>query len=698
MASRNEASHKRYPTVFKPMKLGPVEIPNRIYMAPHGIPLEVKSTGGDMLAEPALNRAYYFGERAAGGTGLIIHSTQVISSQTNFGESPGHEQAIPAFRRVAEEVHRHGSKIFAEIWYVNWIQKAWEKLGPEAPGLAPTALPTLYYPSVRKAMTLREIDLMVEAYARTTRNLRQAGYDGIELHVSHGSIVEYFLSPYFNKRADEYGGSMENRARLMVRLLEVIRREQGADQALGIRINADELLPGGLDEEATKEILIYLRGLGLVDFFDIDVSVEPEQVHLMTTGMFDPVMHNAERAGRVGEAAGDIPVLMTPGRLTSIADAEKLLASGKCSMVGAVRGLIADPHMVNKSRDGREKERRICVAINACVDPLGVGWGCAINAVAGKENRWANEFIAPVATPMNIVVVGGGPAGSEAARIAAERGNHVTLLERGQKLGGSILNWGALPGRESMRTLPNYFDVQLDRLGVDVRLGTEASAQAVLALQPDVVVVATGSKYNREGVSGPSPRPIPGHDLGHVLAPEDLFAGRSVSGKVVVVDDEGYHTGCGIAEMLAKSGCDVVYVARKMVVGASLGLAIGHVSTRLRLAGVKIVTGHMATAITEGTVTLYEAMTGAESVEQGVDHVVLTTCRDAVDDLSEALEGKIPYIYLIGDALAPRGLREATYEGHRFGRLIGDPEMPASVSEELFRADSASALVSAAEG
>jgi 2,4-dienoyl-CoA reductase-like NADH-dependent reductase (Old Yellow Enzyme family)/thioredoxin reductase len=693
-----EVPHSRYPNVFRPLQLGPVTVPNRIYMAPHGIPLEVKSKGGDVPAEPARNRAGYFGERAAGGTGLIFHSTQVLTSQSNFSESPVHESAVPAYRKVAEAVQQHGAKIMGEIWYVNWMPKTWERLGPEAPGMAPSAIPNLYFPSVRRAMTLGEIDNMVEAYISSTKHLRQAGYDGIELHVSHGSIIEYFLSPYFNKRTDSYGGSMHNRARLMVRVLEAIRKELGKDQALGIRINADELLPGGMDETDTKKVLHYLRGLNLVDFFDVDVSVEPEQVHLMTTGMFDPILHNAERAARVGEAAGGLPVLMTPGRLTSIAEAEKLIAAGKTDMVGATRGLIAEPEMVNKARDGREHERRICVAVNACVDSLSVGWGCAINAAAGREHRWGKTATGPVPHPKNVIVVGGGPAGLEAARMAATRGNRVTLFERGDQLGGGVALWGKLPGRESMRTLPNYFEVQMKLLGVELRRNSEASAEQVLALAPDVVVLATGSHYSREGISGRAPWPIRGHALEHVLTPEDVIgSGRIFSGKIVVVDDEGYHAACGIAELLAEAGNEVVYVARKGMPGASLGLAIGYVGARLAKAGIKVILGHHADEITRDTVKL-QSSHGTALVLSDVAHVVLSTARMPVDRLHDELQGKVPYVYLVGDALAPRSLREAMYEGHRFGRVIGEDRMPRSVTDELFSADPEAALVSAAEG
>jgi 2,4-dienoyl-CoA reductase-like NADH-dependent reductase (Old Yellow Enzyme family)/thioredoxin reductase len=690
----------KYPNVFSPIKLGPVEIPNRIYMAPHGIPLEVPSEGLDTAREPAENRVHYFGERAAGGVGLIIHSTQIspFTPQANLGETPGLERSIPSFRRVADAVHAHGSKILGEIWYVNWLQKQWEKLGPEAPGLAPSVTQNLYYPGVRREMTKYEIGRMKDAYADSARNLREAGYDGIELHVSHGSLIEYFLTPYFNRRTDEYGGSLENRARMLLEVLEAIRGEMTDEHTVGLRINADEMLKGGLDEEGTKEALAYVVATGLTDFVDLDVSVEPEQAHLMTTGMFDPVMHNAARVARVRESCGSLPILATPGRVTSIADAEKLLTDGVTDMVGAVRGLIAEPEMVNKSKEGRERERRICVAVNACVDPLGVGWGCAINPVAGREHRWGAAVTEPVANPMKVVVVGGGPAGLEAARIAATRGNQVTLLERRDQVGGGVAIWGELPGRQSMKSLVNYFAGRMADLGVDVKTGIDADVGTVLALEPDAVVVATGSRYNRGGSSGFAPPPIPGAGTGLTVSPEEVIAGDvDLSGKVLILDDEGYHTASGIAELAAAAGGEVTYVTRKQTVAASLGIAIGYIAGRLRSAGVTVKTGTYVKEIRKDSVTVFDVMSQEESVVDGLDAVVLATMRDPLTQLHAELEERVPYAYLVGDALAPRGLREATYEGHRFGRVIGDEEMPASVSEAIFGVEESQTLRRAAE-
>lgn len=679
----------KYPHVFSPISLGPVEVPNRIYMSPHGIALESPSPNFDS-AEPAINRMYYFAERAAGGTGLIIHSTQIAPASPQFplAESIVHADHIPSYRRVAEAVHGHGAKIMAEIWYVNWLQKRWEKLGPLAPAMGPSATQNIYMPWTRRAMTKYEIKRMIELYSIGARNVRESGYDGIQLHISHGAIVEYFLTPYHNKRTDEYGGSFENRARFMMEALEACRAEITDEMSLGIRINADELLPGGLGEEDTKEVLRYLVKSQLIDFVDLDVSMEPEQVQLMTTGMFDPVMHNADRVARVREGAAPLPVLATPGRLTSIADAERLIATGVTDMVGAVRGLIAEPELVNKARDGREDERRICVAVNACVSGLSPGWGCAINPAAGREERFSDRLTRPASTSQRVVVVGGGPAGLEAARIAAMRGHTVTVLERNQRLGGGVALWADLPGRGAMKSLVNFLTRRMSDLGVDVRTDTDATAETVLGLEPDVVILATGSRYRPDGSSGFSIPAIEGWDQDFVVGPEKIIRGEvKPTGKVLVLDDEGLHTAIGVAEMLANAGAEVDYVTRHVMLAPNLEMAIQYVGARVAQAGVKLHTLHYLRSIGDHSATIFHIGSQQTQTIEGLETVVLATMREPVDDLYEQLTDKVGYVYLIGDALAPRLLKEATYEGNRFARVIGEPDAPARVEDELFGPD-----------
>jgi len=239
----------RYRRVFSPLRLGPVEVPNRIYMSPHGLPLEAPVPGHETHHLPASDHAHYFAERAAGGVGLIFHSSQVgpFAAQVHLSASPGLPEAVPSYRRVAEMVHEHGARIMAEIWYVAWLPKRWDALGPDAPSLAPSPTQHFAMPATRYAMRARDIAHVLEQHRIAARHLRAAGYDGIELHVSHGSLLEYFLSPYHNHREDSYGGDLANRARLLREALEVTREEAGGEMAVGIRITADQLLPGGYD-------------------------------------------------------------------------------------------------------------------------------------------------------------------------------------------------------------------------------------------------------------------------------------------------------------------------------------------------------------------------------------------------------------------------------------------------------------------
>jgi 2,4-dienoyl-CoA reductase (NADPH2) len=685
VVSEEEGAH-RYPHVFRPIALGPVEVRNRIYMAPHGLPLEAPTPGYESHRVPAAEHAYYFAERAAGGVGLVFHSTQIglIAGHPTLGAIPAFEEGVPSYRRVAEMVHEHGARMMAEIWYVPWQLKRWDALGPEAPALAPSALQHYAGPTVRHAMRRREIRRVVEAHVIATRNLRAAGYDGVELHVSHGSILEYFLSPRYNRRTDEYGGSFDNRIRLLVECLEVTRETAGDGMAVGMRLTADQLMDDGWDEEGAREILTRLAPTGLLDFVDLDISVEPEQIELMTTSYFVPKLHNADRVASLKPAAGGLAVIATPGRVTTVAEAERLLATGAMDMVGAVRGLIADPALVEKARTGRESEIRHCIAANHCVRSV-VGWGCAVNAEAGREERWGRRARVPAPRATRVVVVGGGPAGLEAARVAALRGHDVTLLERAERLGGNLALWASLPGREHLATLPAWFGRALRDGGVDVRLGVEADAAAVLGLEPDAVVVATGAEYARDGDAGSTQQPVAGWDRAIVHTPEPVIRGDvRLAGKVLVMDEEGMHAAAGAAEIAAAGGAEVELVTRKPILFEAIARDASYVTARLRALGVTLRAGTSVTGIGADAVTLAESGGGLERTVP-VDAVVLATMRTPVDALFDALDDDVRYLYLVGDALAPRTLREATYEGHRFARALGEEAQPERVTDELFR-------------
>jgi 2,4-dienoyl-CoA reductase-like NADH-dependent reductase (Old Yellow Enzyme family)/pyruvate/2-oxoglutarate dehydrogenase complex dihydrolipoamide dehydrogenase (E3) component len=674
--------------VFEPISLGPVEVKNRVYMPPHGVPLETPVPGLGPNTMPAAELAYYYAERAAGGAGLIFQSTLVAPFATwpgPPGSSPILAEALPSFTRVAEMVHAEGAKIMAQIWYHPGLQHLWEQGGPQAPQLSPSATQSFGMPTTRYALRKEELHYAVDAHRDAARNLRMCGYDGIELHVSHGMLLENFLSPYFNQRQDEYGGSLANRARLVVEILEAIREETAGQLALGIRFTVDQMLPGGWGENGAREILAHLTGTGLMDFVDLDIAVEPEQHHLAIPPFFERRLHNADRVARVRGAAGSVPVLATPGRVTAIAEVEDLLQRGVADLVGIARGLIAEPELVNNALLGREIESRTCIAANHC-SPYNPGHGCALNPTVAKEERWGVRRNQLAPRSMRVVVVGGGPAGLEAARVAAMRGHRVTLLEREGELGGATVLLSRVPGREHIVKSREWWQRQLQRLGVEIRTGYDAERDDVLGFSPQVVIVATGARYSRDGASGFSPRAIAGSEREIVLTPEEILGGAAQpTGDVVVVDEEGRQAGVGVAEFLSAAGANVSLVTSYPAPGAHLQSQAHYVMPRLHEVGVELLPGTAVVEIGDGRVTLSDPAGGPDWVKP-VDAVVLATMRVPVDGLVGALQGTVDHIYQVGDALAPRSLMEATYEGHRFARVIGEDDMPRSVIEELFKA------------
>ncbi|WP_157221085.1 oxidoreductase [Flavisphingomonas formosensis] len=272
-----------YPHVFAPISLGPVEIRNRIYMPPHGVPLEVGVPGYGPNGMPAAELAYYYAERAAGGVGLIFHSMLVAPFAAWLGtpsSSPILPQALPSYARVAEAVHASGGAIMGQIWYHPGLTHLWEQGGPQAPQLSPSATQSFNMPSTRYALRAEDLHHIVDVHRDAARNLLVCGYDGVELHVSHGMLLEAFLSPYFNRRTDDYGGSLANRSRLILEVLEAVKEVTQGGLATGMRFTIDQMLPGGWSEEGGQEILHYLSRTGLLDFIDLDIAVEPEQHHL----------------------------------------------------------------------------------------------------------------------------------------------------------------------------------------------------------------------------------------------------------------------------------------------------------------------------------------------------------------------------------------------------------------------------------
>jgi 2,4-dienoyl-CoA reductase-like NADH-dependent reductase (Old Yellow Enzyme family) len=685
--------HPRYPHVFSPIRLGPIEIPNRFYFSPHGLALTVGTKPSDDLV-------HYKAARVKGGCGLVIVSLTVHDRGRHFQPSPYPRENIPSFRALADAVHDAGGKIFGEIWY-HWCAGGhWEPLSPPAPSLAASVVQ--YGLADRTlsthAMGKDEIRAMADAFRQSTGHLSEAGFDGVMIHASHGGLLEQFVSPYFNQRTDEYGGSLENRMRFLVESLQAARGAGGGKFAVGMRFNCDEMLPGGYDTKSAREILKRICGAGLIDFVDLDVAVEPNQLHLGMPPVFLQPHVYRSYVEAVRAAAGDVPVLSVLGRLTSMADGEAAIATGVCDMVGAARALIAEPQFVKNAYEGMEERSRTCIACNWCLAAMSEGaQGCSINPASYRERLWGVDTFGPATRRSKVIVVGAGPGGLEAARVSALKGHEVTLFEARPQLGGALALWASLPGREFFRKSIEWWEREINRLGVKIRRGTEATAAAVLGEKPDAVVVATGALYSVGGRSAFIDVDIRGHDRNFVYRPEDILLGAArPSGKIVLLDGEGMHASVGVAEVLASAGANVEYLTPGFS-PLSARLMDSQESTfvmkRLRAAGVIFSPSTYIRSIGEREVIAYDVFTERERVIKGLDAVVLATGRVPVSGLARELEGKVAQLYTVGDALAARPFATAAYEGQKFARYIGEPDAPRTVSEAYFLTTNAPELM-----
>ncbi|HZO42183.1 MAG TPA: FAD-dependent oxidoreductase [Methylomirabilota bacterium] len=649
-------------SLFTPIQVGRLTLKNRIYSSGHA---EAMAEGG----RPGERLARYHAAKARGGCALTIFggssSVHPSSPAAAWKQIANHDDSIiPAYRALADAVHAHDCLVFTQLTHMGRRAQA---DGEEANVLvAPSQIPERVHREVPHEVEAEQIVEIVRAFGQAARRCREGGLDGIELSMAHNHLIDQFWSPLFNQRLDDYGGSLDNRLRFGFEVLREIRRTVGRDFVVGARMSGDEFTRGGLTAEDMAEIARRLAASGMLDFlsiigggahtYELQAAAVPNMSY--ATGVFVPL------AAAIKQAAPGIPILHA-SRIVDPAHADRLVAAGQIDVVGMTRALIADPDLPRKALESRLDDIRTCVGANeGCIDRIyqGKPVTCVQNPATGREAELAE--VRAATTPKKVVVVGGGVAGLEAARMAAVRGHRVVLFEKASELGGQVLLAARAPERSEYAGIVRFLAAQVRKLAVDVRLAVEATPSAVLAERPAAVVIATGSH--------PFVPPVPGSDGKHVVTDRDVLAGEAKVGtSVVVVDDVHTQEALSTAELLLSQGKRVEVISPLFYVGQDVGVtSIAPLYRRLFTAGVVLTPGTELRAVEGSSVIVANVYSGLERRIEGVDTVVLAAGSRSTDALYRALKGHVAELYAVGDCVAPRGVHQALLDATRIARAI----------------------------
>ncbi len=644
--------------LFSPLQIGKVVVPNRISFSAHLTNLAEHNL-------PSEKHMYYLAERAKGGAGLIITEEQSVHPTDHSYEKlldAFKPEVIPGYRRICRAVHEYETKIFAQL---NHNGGQGDGSYSRLPVIGPSPVPDFMFREVPKEMEIEDIREVIEYFCRAASHVREGGFDGIELQIGHSSLMRQFLSPLTNLRADDYGGSPENRMRFPLEVIGAVRRTVGADYTPGIRLCADEMVQGGLTLEDTREMARRFEATRKIDFIDLSLATF-YNLYLVGASMHSPLGYTIPLSAGIKEVV-ELPVFCT-GRINDPVMAERVLADGQADMIGMVRAQICDPEMANKAREGRLEEIRSCVADNqGCYGRVGLNKtiGCIQNPNIGFEKDRGAGSIKPAPIKKKVLVIGGGPAGLRAAVVAAQRGHTVTLYEKADKLGGQV-NIAALgAGREEIGAVIRNEENQLKLLPVEIVLNKEVTAEFVMEQNPDVVIVATGSV--------PKESPLPGADGPHIFNVwQALLNEKDVGEKVLFIDNDGHHQATATAELLAERGRKVHIVTSSPTIGSELGPPQDSYLSHQRLAqkGVTFTPDFAVVEIKGLEVNGLNFYSNEWQTFSDYDSVVYALGNRAEDGLYKALKGRVKELYRIGDCVAPRKIDMAILEGENVGRMI----------------------------
>jgi 2,4-dienoyl-CoA reductase-like NADH-dependent reductase (Old Yellow Enzyme family) len=592
----------------------------------------------------------YHEARAQGGVGTIfleataVHSSGLLTPHTVGGFLP---EIVPAYQRLTERLHPHDTKLMVQLFHGGREQIS---SAPRAPAVAPSAIPSLRFKCEPRALTVSEIEELIDGYGTAARLAADGGVDGLEVSMSHGYLLAQFLSPLSNRRGDGFDGSVQARMRFSVEVLQAVRAAVGPSMAVGARLSADELIPGGLGTEACAEIAGRLHAAGLVDFVSLVLghSAHPAASTWIAPPPPAPSSAIAPAAAAIRAAVPELTLLATT-RVVTLEAAQRLIDDGTADLVGMTRALIADPWLVAKSVTARQAEVIECVGCNqSCIGHYhaGVPIGCAVNPRTGRELT----LTAPRSAAAAVLVIGAGPAGAAAAIEAAGAGARVTLMERADTIGGQLRLAGMAPAHaETWERYHRSTMARLDAAGVALQLGTNVERE--LAERFALVVLATGAR--------PYAPDLGLGDAVSVQAWEAIRDPEAVAGPALVADWGGGWEGLDAAERLAGAGIDVTLACAGTVPGETLHQYQRNLYlARLDELGVRVLHHH---ELADGPV-LRHVFSGRTSALPPAATIVLAQGRQPVDELWPGLELH-PRAVRAGDVLGPRTLEEAVLEG-----------------------------------
>ncbi len=645
-----------YDNLFQPLQIGGCTVPNRIARTAHS----TGTTGEDLIR--------YHEERAKGGIGLTIIEIAGVQPSSATSIPVFTDRVLPFYEELSTRMHTYGTKVFQQLWHGG---AAYGRAGQP---ISASAVPAPSVNIVPRPMTKTMIDDTVAAFAAAAARCREGGMDGVELHGAHGYLIGQFLSPATNLRDDEYGGSLENRARFVVEILQAIRAEVGAGFPVGVRLSGTDFIQGGIDPAEASAIAQHIEPL--VDFLDISMG-SYWRFHKFLSTLDDPLGYELESSEQVTRSVR-VPTIVT-GRIMTLDHASHIVESGAADMVSLVRAMVADPHLVRKAREGREAEIRPCIGTSmGCVAQLMTTGRlqCVVNIAAGKESTVAFETPAPAAVRKKVLIIGGGPAGLEAARTAALRGHEVHLFEMTAHLGGQVRMAASAPHRADLAALIGFLADEITRLGVHVHLRTPVDPDLVIAERPDEVIVATGSTPRRNGFQLSSPSvPVPGGSLPHVYTVWDVlgFGGSATVGRTAVVyDDTATFEAISAADKLLAGGAHVTIISRLEQLGATIPYPPATVEAsreRLLAAGVHFVPSMALREITTTEVVVRGI--GNELVRTfPADTVVIATYHEPNAEITDYLRAAGLTVHLAGNVNGTDTIQAAVHSAAAVARAL----------------------------